>query len=83
MSRAIALVRCGCPIARKYSRASFHAASTASLPPLVKKTRSIPPGATDASFAASSIAAGCAVPQFVLKASVVSCAAAAAAISSP
>ena len=83
MSRAIALVRCGWPIARKCSRASFHAASTDSEPPLVKKTRSMPGGATLASLAASSIDAGCAVPQLVLNASVVSCAAAAAAISSP
>ena len=62
---------------------SFHAASTDSEPPLVKSTRSIPSGETSASRSASSIAAGCAVAQFVLNASVVSCSAAAAAISSP
>jgi hypothetical protein len=77
------LVRCGSPRARKCWRTIFHAASTASEPPLVKNTRLSSPGARSASASASSIAGGWAVAQFVLKASVVSCCAAAAAISSP
>ncbi len=83
MSRAIAFVRCGWPEAMWYSRHSFHAASTDSEPPLVNNTRLRSPGASEASFSASSIAGGCAVAQLVLKASVVSCRPAAAAISSP
>ena len=45
MSRLMTLVRCGCPVIRKYWRASFQADSTASDPPEVKKTRSRSPGA--------------------------------------
>ena len=37
--RAMTLVRCGWPMARKYWRASFHADSTASEPLVVKKMR--------------------------------------------
>jgi hypothetical protein len=49
----------------------------------VKKTRLRSPGARSASAAASSIAGGCAVDQFVLNASRVSWSPATAAISSP
>ena len=45
---------------RKYDRASFQALSTASEPPVVKKTRLRSPGARSASRSASSIAVGCA-----------------------
>ena len=44
--RAITLWRCPCPMARKYWRASFHADSTDSEPPLVKNTRFRSPGAS-------------------------------------
>jgi len=43
------LVFCGSPVSLKYCLASFHAVSTASLPPVVKKTRSRSPGAAAAS----------------------------------
>ena len=56
--RLITLVRWGWPIARKYWRASFQADSTDPEPPLVKNTRSMSPGASDASRAASSTAFG-------------------------
>ena len=69
MSLAIALRRRGCPRARKCSRAIFHADSTDSDPPEVKKARFRSPGMIEASLSASSIAAGCAVPQSVLNAS--------------
>jgi hypothetical protein len=52
------LVRAGCPTARKYWRASFHADSTASDPPVVKNTRLRSPGASWARRAANSIAEG-------------------------
>ena len=58
--RAITLWRWPWPMARKYWRASFHADSTASDPPVVKNTRLRSPGASSASRAASSIAGGCA-----------------------
>ena len=45
MSRLITLVRWGWPVMRKYWRASFQADSTASEPPVVKKTRLRSPGA--------------------------------------
>ena len=45
MERLMTLVRCGWPFMRKYWRASFHADSTASDPPEVKKTRLRSPGA--------------------------------------
>ena len=60
VSRAMTLYRSGWPMARKYWRASFQADSTASEPPVVKNTRLRSPGASSASFAASSIAGGCA-----------------------
>ena len=56
-------VRPGWPIARKYARASFQADSTASDPPVVKKTRFRSPGASAASRAANSTAAGWAADQ--------------------
>ena len=55
-ARAITLCRWPCPMARKYWRASFHADSTASEPPVVKNTRLRSPGARSARRAASSIA---------------------------
>ncbi len=61
--RAITFVRAGWPIARKYARASFHADSTASDPPVVKNTRFRSAGARAASRAASSTAAGWAADQ--------------------
>jgi hypothetical protein len=79
----MAFVRCGWPLARWYSRASFQPASTDSEPPLVKNALLSSPGARSASFSASSIAGGWAVPQFVLNASRVICSAAAETISSP
>ena len=45
MERLMTFVRCGCPMMRKYWRASFQADSTASEPPVVKKTRLRSPGA--------------------------------------
>ena len=45
MLRLMTLVRSGSPIIRKYWRASFQADSTASDPPVVKKTRLRSPGA--------------------------------------
>ena len=83
MWRAIALVRCGWPIATKCSRAIFHAASTDSEPPLVKKTWLRWPGMRSASASASSIAGGCAVDQLVLNGSACICAAMTEVISSP
>ena len=53
-------VRLGEPVSLWYWRASLSAASTASEPPLVKKTRLRSPGASEAMRAASSIAGGCA-----------------------
>ena len=53
------LTRSGWPFSLKYWRASFHADSTASEPPVVKNTRFRSPGASSASFAASSMAFGC------------------------
>ena len=52
------LAACGCVLP-----ANFHAVSTASDPPEVKKTRPKPFGASEATSAASSIAGGCACPQ--------------------
>jgi hypothetical protein len=66
-------------VARKYWRASFHADSTASDPPLVKNTRFKSPGASSARRAASSIAGGCAYVQIGKYSSVSACFAAAAA----
>ena len=83
MFRAIAFVRCGSPIAMWYWRASFHEVSTDSEPPEVKNALLMSPGAISARRSASSIAGGCAVPQFVLNASRVIWPAAAAVISSP
>ena len=60
ISREITFVLFGLPVTLKYWRASFSADSTASLPPLVKNTRFRSPGVSDAIFAASSIARGCA-----------------------
>ena len=45
MERLMTFVRWGCPMMRKYWRASFQADSTASEPPVVKKTRLRSPGA--------------------------------------
>ena len=50
--------RSGWPMARKYWRASFHAESTASAPPVVRNTRLRSPGARPASRSASSMAGG-------------------------
>ena len=50
----------GLPVTLWYWRASLTAVSTASLPPEVKKMRLRSPGVSDAIFAASSIARGCA-----------------------
>ena len=61
--RAMTFVRPGCPMVRKYARANFHADSTASEPPVVKNTRFRSPGASPASRAASSTAAGWAADQ--------------------
>jgi hypothetical protein len=46
------------PVILKYCLASFHAVSTASPPPVVKKTRFRSPGAREASRSASWIASG-------------------------
>ena len=54
------LVLFGLPVSLWYWRASLSADSTASQPPLVKKTRLRSPGASAATRAASSIACGCA-----------------------
>ena len=54
------LVLDGLPVSLKYCLATFHAVSTASLPPVVKKTRLRSPGASAASRWESSMAAGCA-----------------------
>ena len=59
----MALVRCGWPMTLKYWRASFHADSTASLPPPVKKTLFMSPGASSDRRSASSMAVGWAYPQ--------------------
>ena len=56
--RAMTLWRSGWPTVRKYWRASFHADSTASPPPVVKNTRFRSPGARSASRSASSMAVG-------------------------
>ena len=72
--RAITLWRWPWPMARKYWRASFHADSTASDPPVVKNTRLRSPGASSASRAASSIAGGCAYVQIGKYSSVSACA---------
>jgi hypothetical protein len=53
------------PFAMWYCRASFQADSTASEPPETKNARLTLSGASSASFAASSIARGCAYDQFV------------------
>lgn len=58
MLRLITLCLPGLPVALKYARASFHALSTASPPPVVKKTRSRSPGVCEASRSASAIACG-------------------------
>ena len=58
MLRLMTLVLAGRPVSLKYCRAIFHALSTASPPPVVKKTRSRSPGARSASRSASSAAAG-------------------------
>ena len=50
----------GWPVALWYGAGELSADSTASLPPLVKKTRLRSPGASEAIRAASSIAGGCA-----------------------
>ncbi len=50
----------GFPVSLKYCLASFQAVSTASPPPVVKKTRLRSPGAWCASRSASSMARGCA-----------------------
>jgi hypothetical protein len=50
----------GLPTSLKYERASFHALSTASDPPVVKNTWLRSPGASVASRSASSTAFGCA-----------------------
>ena len=50
----------GLPVSLWYWRASLIAVSTASPPPVVKKTRLRSPGASAAIRAASSIARGCA-----------------------
>ena len=63
MYRLITLVRSGCPIMPKYCRANFHADSTASEPPEVKKTRLRSPGASAATRSASSTARGWAYVQ--------------------
>ena len=81
--RAITLRRSGSPFCTKCCRAIFHADSTDSEPPHVKKACVMSPGARAASAAASSIATGVAVDQFVVYGIARSCAAAASAISSP
>ena len=58
MSRLITLYRWGWPMSLKYWRASFHADSTASDPPVVKKIRLWSPGVRLAIFSASSTAFG-------------------------
>ncbi len=60
VSREMILVFSGLPVSLWYWRASFHADSTASEPPEVKKTRLRSPGARFATRSASSIAFGCA-----------------------
>ena len=56
--REMTLCFIGLPMSFQYCFASFHAVSTASPPPVVKKTRLRSPGAYDASRSARSIAAG-------------------------
>ena len=60
MFRLTTFVLDGWPVNRKYCRASFHADSTASDPPVVKKTRLRSPGVRLAIRSARSIARGCA-----------------------
>ncbi len=58
MCRDSALCLPGLPTFLKYERASFHAVSTASDPPVVKKTLFRSPGVNEVSRSASSIAFG-------------------------
>jgi hypothetical protein len=58
IARLITLVFIGLPVSLTYCLAAFHAVSTASPPPVVKKTRFRSPGAAAASRCDSSIAAG-------------------------
>jgi hypothetical protein len=60
IARLITLCLVGLPVSLKYCLASFQAVSTASPPPLVKKTRFRSPGAYAATRSLSSIAFGCA-----------------------
>ena len=83
MWRAIAFVRAASPRARWYWRTIFHADSTASEPPLVKKAFPIPSGASPARRSASSMAGAWATPQLVVKGRRSSWAVAASAISAP
>ena len=59
-SRLSTLYLVGSPMRLKYALASFQADSTASEPEVVKNTLFRSPGASSASRAASSTAAGCA-----------------------
>ena len=58
MFRLMTFSRSGWPVTRKYWRASFHADSTASDPPVVKKIRLQSPGVSSARRSASSMAIG-------------------------
>ena len=58
VDRLMTFTRSGWPRMTKYWRASFHADSTASPPPVVKNTRLRSPGASPASRSASSMAFG-------------------------
>ena len=60
VSRLMIFVLFGLPVSLWYWRTSLIALSTDSEPPLVKNTRLRSPGASEAIFAASSIAGGCA-----------------------
>ncbi|GAB3850499.1 hypothetical protein GCM10029963_36810 [Micromonospora andamanensis] len=63
MYRLTTLCFVGLPTRLKYARASFQAVSTASEPPVVKKTRFRSPGVSAAIFSASSTAFGWAYDQ--------------------
>src|SRR5882757_5647275 len=79
MDREITLYLPGLPVSLKNCLASFHALSTASPPPVVKKTRFRSPGAYPATRSASSIAGGVPNDHSGKKARVSACLAAASA----
>ena len=79
--RLITLCFAGLPCSLKYCFATFHAVSTASPPPVVKKTRLRSPGVRSARRSASWIADGCAYPHTGKNANVSACRAATSASS--